>query len=108
MALKYITNFIEDNNHTNIILLSVPHRHSLMESSCVNKEIRSFNRKLMKYVKTFKHTTVLEMDREFFTPYGLHLNGLWKETISNQIVSQICTLLEKRQKSQSVWTGKMT
>lgn len=75
MALKYITNFIKVNNHTNIIVLSVPHRHNVMESFCVNKEIRSFNRKLMKNVKTFKHTLVLEMDREFFTPHGLHLNG---------------------------------
>jgi hypothetical protein len=51
MALLHITNFIKENSHTNIILLSVPHRHDLMESSCVNNEIRSFNRKLMKYVK---------------------------------------------------------
>jgi len=29
--------------HTNIILLSVPHRYKLMESSCVNNEIRSEN-----------------------------------------------------------------
>ena len=74
MAIKYVTNFIKVNNHTNIIVLSVPHRHNLMESSCINKEIRSFNRKLMKNAKTFKHPTVLEMDREFFTPRGLHLN----------------------------------
>ena len=75
MALKYITNFIKVNNHANIIVASVPHRNNVMESSCVNKEIRSFNRKLMKNVKTFKHTIVLEMNREFFTPHGLHLNG---------------------------------
>jgi hypothetical protein len=43
----------------------------------------------MKYVKTFKHTTVLEMDREFFTPCGLQVNGLVKETISKPIVAQI-------------------
>ena len=75
MALKYIINFTKVNNHTNIIVLSVSHRHNVMESSCINKEIRSFNRKLMKNVKTFKHIIVLEMDREFFIPHGLHLNG---------------------------------
>ena len=75
MALKYITNFIKVNNHTNIIVLSVSHIYNVMESSCVNKEIRSFNRKLMKNVKTFNRTIVLEMDRKFFTPHGLHLNG---------------------------------
>ena len=74
MALKYIINFIKVNNHNNIIVLSVPHTHNVMESSCVNKEIRSFNRKLVINVKTFKHIIVLEMDREFFIPHGLHLN----------------------------------
>jgi RNase H-fold protein (predicted Holliday junction resolvase) len=53
MALKHITDFIKENNPTNIILLSVPHRHNLMESSCVNNEIRSFNRKLMNRVRMF-------------------------------------------------------
>jgi hypothetical protein len=52
----------KDNNNTNIILLSAPHRHDLMESSCVNKEIESSNRKLIKHVKTFNHTTVLEIN----------------------------------------------
>jgi hypothetical protein len=75
MTLKNITNFIKVNNHTNSFVPNVPHIHNVMESPCVDKEIRSFNRKLMKNVKTFKHTTVLEMDRELFTPHGLHLNG---------------------------------
>jgi hypothetical protein len=67
MALKHILSFVKVNNNTNIILLSAPHRHDLMESSCVNNEIRSFNRKLMKYVKTINHTTVVETNpnREF-------------------------------------------
>jgi hypothetical protein len=98
LALKCITNFIKENSHTNIILLSVTHRHDLMESSCVNNEIRSFNRKLIKYVKTFKHTTFLETDsnREFLTLHGSHLNELGKEINSTQIVSQIYTLLKKK------------
>jgi hypothetical protein len=50
IALKHISNVVKVNNNTNIILLSPPHRHDLMDSSCVNNEIRSFNRKLMKYV----------------------------------------------------------
>jgi hypothetical protein len=70
-ALKHILNFIKDNN-TNIILLSAPHRHELMESSCVNKEIESYNRNLMKCVKTFDHTTVLEINpnMELYTHHG--------------------------------------
>jgi len=84
MALKYIINFTEVNNHTSIIVLSVPHRHNGMEFSSVNKEIRLFNRKLMKNVKTFKHIIVLEMDREFFIPHGLHLNAQGKKQFLRQ------------------------
>ena len=73
MVLKYITDFVKDSRHINIILLSVPHRHNLMESSRVNNEIRLEN----EIRKTFKHTTVLEINTnwECFTLHGLHLNG---------------------------------
>ena len=33
-------------NHTNVIVMSAPHRHDLMSNSCVNEEIEKFNRKL--------------------------------------------------------------
>jgi hypothetical protein len=51
IALKDVLYFIKDNNNTNIILLSVPHRHDLMDSFCVNNGIRTFNRKLMEVYK---------------------------------------------------------
>jgi hypothetical protein len=88
-ALRHIKNFINLNNHTNIILVSVPHRYDLMQSSCVNNEIRSFKRKLMKSVRAYQHASVLEMssDGKLFTNHGLHLNGLGKEVLSKQIVS---------------------
>jgi acetate kinase len=48
-VLRNIKNFMMNNNHTNIILVSIPHRHDLIENSCVNNEIRAVNKKLMKY-----------------------------------------------------------
>jgi len=36
----------------------------LMQSSHVNNEIKSFNRKLMKMVKLRQYTSVLEMDND--------------------------------------------
>lgn len=68
--------FIKTNNHTNIILLTVPPRYDLMQSLCVNNEIKSFTRKLKKMVKVYQHTSVLEMDdMKLFTNHSLHLNG---------------------------------
>jgi hypothetical protein len=81
MALKHISNFVKSNNHTNIILTSLPHRYDLIQSSCVNSEIRSFNRKLMKSIRTYNHASILVMcsERKLFTNHGFHLNGLGKE-----------------------------
>jgi GTPase SAR1 family protein len=52
-ALQHIMYFIKTNNHTNITLVTVPPRYDLMQSSCVNIEIKSFNRKLKKIVKVY-------------------------------------------------------
>jgi hypothetical protein len=37
---------------------------SLMQSSRVNNKIKPFKRKLMKMVKVYQHTSVLEMDND--------------------------------------------
>ena len=98
MAMRHIRNFIKSNNHTNIILVSVPHRHDLIQSSCVNSEIKSFNRKLMKSVRAYQHASILEMGsgRKLFTNQGPHLNGLEKEVLSKQIVSHTYALLDQK------------
>jgi hypothetical protein len=62
-----------------------------MQSSCVNNEIKSFNRKLLKHVKAHQHVSILEIsdDRKLLTTHGLHLNGLSKDKLPKQIVSLI-------------------
>jgi len=39
-ALQHSMDFIKTNNHTNIILVTVAPRYDLMQSSCVNSEIK--------------------------------------------------------------------
>jgi hypothetical protein len=97
-ALRNIRNFINSNNHTNIISISVPHRYDLMQSSCINSEIRSFNRKLKKSVGAFKHASILEMtsDKNHFTKHSLHLNGLGKKVLSKLIVSHIYAIQDQK------------
>ena len=55
--------------------MSVPHRHDLSEWSCVNSEVKAFNRKLVKLMKPYKHVIVVkvDLDRKFFTRQGLHM-----------------------------------
>ena len=69
-----------------------------MQSSYVNNEIRSFNRKLMKSARAYQHASILEMssNRKLFTNHDLHQNGLGKEVLSKQIFSHIYALLDQK------------
>jgi hypothetical protein len=93
-ALKHIRNFVNSNKHTNIIVTNVPHRFDLIQHSCVDSEIGTFNR-LVKSLKLFKRVSILTMcsEMKFFTNHSLHLNGLGKEVMANKIVSYIMALL---------------
>jgi hypothetical protein len=78
----------------NIILVSVPHRYDLSDWSCVNSEVNTFNKKLVK----LKHVTVVEVDfkRKFFTKQGLHMNNVGKEKIVIKIANVVTTTLQKQ------------
>jgi hypothetical protein len=45
-----VTSFVRSLNHTNAILVNIPHRHDLVSSN-VNNEIKIFNRKSGKLAK---------------------------------------------------------
>ena len=64
-AFRYLVDFAKNSSHTNVILASVPHRHDLI--SCVNEEVRAFNRKLVKIRKIFGHVLIMEVypNREY-------------------------------------------
>jgi hypothetical protein len=44
----------------NMILVSVPHRYDLSDWSCVDCEVKTFNRKLENLMKPYKHVSVSE------------------------------------------------
>lgn len=97
-GLKHIIKFVQTNKHTNIMLLGAPFRYDLPKWSCVNDEVQTFNRKLMKLVKPFDHVRVLKLDkeREFFTRHGQHLNDRGKERVAAQVVQMMTTVLHKQ------------
>jgi lysophospholipase L1-like esterase len=70
-----MTQFMQKYNNTNIIVVSIPHRHDLTKDSRANLEIQEFNAKLSKIAKSFRHVALVEMDRnrKYFTKHGLHL-----------------------------------
>jgi hypothetical protein len=74
-GLKTLSEFDKLTSNTNVIVTCVPHWFYLQPSSCINKEVESFNRKLQQ--KTFSHVHVCSRsnNREHFTSHWLHLNS---------------------------------
>jgi hypothetical protein len=98
LTLQNITNFIQTNNHTNIILINVPLRYDLRNSTPVNSSISTLNRKLKKLVKVFPHTSFLETDnnRNSFTNHGLHLNKSGKRLVTYQLAYLLQSIVERK------------
>jgi len=100
LTLQIITNFIQANKHTNIILINFPLRYDLPNSTSVSSSISTsiLNRKLKKLVKVFPHTSLLETEnnRNLFTNHGLHLNKLGKRLVTCQIASLLQSIFEHK------------
>ena len=61
-GLKHLQNFINFRSNTNILALATPHRHDLHQTSCINKKIQVFNRKVHKILKTRDNVIVIDID----------------------------------------------
>jgi len=71
-----------------------PHRFDFGASSCVNKEVNAFNRKVNKIIRPYDHTSHLNlhMQREHFTKHGIYTNGSGTDWISGFLTSRIMEL----------------
>ena len=79
-GINWIKNFVEVNHHTNIIILEAPHRHDLIQHSCVNKEVEKFNSKIKKHMKAHVNVEIVKvnLNRGAFTKHGQHTNPMGK------------------------------
>jgi len=94
--LKNVNEFVKGNKETNIVLINAPHRHDLIPESCVNKVVVKFNRQMEKIVQLHPNVHILEanIDRNYFTRHGMHLNHKGKDLYSQQlatIVQKVCS-----------------
>jgi hypothetical protein len=71
-----------------------------MEFSCVNEEIKIFNRKMHKIMKLENNVKILDtnLDRSCYTKHGLHLNRIGKESVMETIINQIKTPINKNKR----------
>jgi len=86
---------MNDNKNKNIVFLNSPHRHDLITTSCVNKEVINYNNQLREAIEPHPNVKLLEIElsRQHFTRHGLHLNLIGKKLVSQKvasIVEQIC------------------
>jgi RNase H-fold protein (predicted Holliday junction resolvase) len=97
-GLHQLKSFVEKNSQTNFIAMSVPHRHDLDPYSCINDEVKVYNRKLKKYLKVCDNTQIIEVDskRELFTKHGLRMNSKGKDQTARKITQTIKVMLKKK------------
>jgi lysophospholipase L1-like esterase len=94
IGLRHISQFANSAADTNVIVTCAPTRFDLQSSSCVNKEVNSFNRKLHKSMKIHSHIQVCSIStiRDHLTIHGFHMNTRGKNWIANTWASIIKTL----------------
>jgi hypothetical protein len=100
-ALTYITEFAKLREHTNVLLVGAPTRFDLLMTSCVNREVSSYNRKLYKRMKQFEHVRLIdsESQRKYYTQHGMHMNRAGKEIMACRIAEAIKDTLSKKETS---------
>jgi hypothetical protein len=97
-GMKHILDLVINATHTNVIQLSVPHRHDLINESCVNREVKILNNNLRNRLKRFNNVEMIEVtsERELYTKHGQHLNSRGKETMANKIALSIENVLKRK------------
>jgi hypothetical protein len=106
--IDHIREFIQTNNHTNIVVANVPIRYDLSYYSQVNKGIRSYNKKLMGIAKVHKQIALIEIDIDmiYHTRHGQHFSKLGKLLFSNKITQKIYSVLGNEQKQSTAMSEK--
>ena len=90
-GLKSVIQFVQNRSNTNVIIMNVPHRCDLEEISCVNKEIKVYNRKLNNIMRRYNYTEVIDMsaNRDHYTKHGLHMHGAGKDWLARRLADTI-------------------
>lgn len=93
-GLRSLKELTQRTTNTKLILLEAPHRYDLPPSSCVNNEVKLYNKRLQSFVTISDHVRVLKThtERKQHTRHGLHLNNRGKDWIMNNIVKEIRNL----------------
>lgn len=89
MGMRHLLELVLNTNHTNVMVMSAPHRHDLMGNSCVNKGTEKFNRKIRSRLERLGNVEMIEVGngRNLYTRHGQHLNTEGKKDMTKKIAS---------------------
>jgi hypothetical protein len=109
-GLKHLHDFVNQRKNTNVMIVTAPHRHDLQITSCINKEVQNFNRKLHKIIKNKDNVSLLEHEtnREDFTQHGLHLNATGKHKVVKLMSLNISQMFEVKKKHSVILKWRPT
>jgi hypothetical protein len=94
VGMKYILDLLINSTHTSVILLSVAHRQDLSNDSCVNREVKVFNRSLQNRLKSFGKVELIE--KEFSTKHGQHLNSRGKVSMASRTARTLESMIKSK------------
>jgi hypothetical protein len=97
-GMKHLLEFVINANHTNVILMSTPHRCDLIRNSCDTNEVEVFNSKLCKRLQRFGKVEMTDVvsERNFYTKHGQHLNSEGKESMAKKTATIVECLLNRK------------
>lgn len=86
-GLCQIRSFIEKFSQTNIFIVNVPNRFDWYAQSCVNYEVKAFNRKLGKAIKSFQNASTVKVtsERDHFS----QMISIWTEKGKDRLQKQL-------------------
>jgi predicted GTPase len=104
LGMRHLLDFVINATHTNVIVMSAPHRYDLMRNSCVNNEVEVFNSKLHKRLQRLEKVEVIDVvsERNFYTKHVQHLNSEGKESMAKKIATT-CLLNRKVESVSGKW-----
>jgi hypothetical protein len=75
-GLHLLKAFAQRTANTNVILLGAPRRYEMSLSSCVNTEVKLFNKRLQSVMLVFNRVSFISacIERIYHTNHGLHSN----------------------------------
>ena len=93
-GLCSLKEFAQRTSNTNVILLEAPLRYDLPLSSCINIEVKLFNKRMRGLMTPFSRVKVVSTstEREHHTRHGLHLNKRGKHWVADNLVREIRNL----------------